>query len=227
MAYTEQTWVDTVSAVNATRLTHIEDGIFNAAAVADAAAPLASPALTGTPTAPDPTTSSGIATKGYTDSLVGTATAWTLRIASTVDKVVTSSTTLSADTDLNVPIGAGDVWFLMYEMEFNLASGGATGTDISAGLTFPTGATGRWSAAFDWDTPQGSSATARGALTSISSGLVFAMDDNGNRGITVKARIVNTSGAAGTVGFKWAQNVSSGSALTRLAYSHVNAHRVA
>jgi hypothetical protein len=53
MAYDKQTWADqpdTSTPITAARLSHLEDGIEAAAVVADAAAPLESPAFTGDPT---------------------------------------------------------------------------------------------------------------------------------------------------------------------------------
>jgi hypothetical protein len=65
----DQTSLDATNANVATNTTNIAA---NTAAF-DLKAPLASPAFTGTPTAPDPTTNGGIANKQYVDSAITTA----------------------------------------------------------------------------------------------------------------------------------------------------------
>lgn len=56
---------------NGSQLTGLTEGqIAGLSSDLAAKAPLASPAFTGTPTAPDPTTSGGIATKGYVDTAI-------------------------------------------------------------------------------------------------------------------------------------------------------------
>lgn len=68
MAYSKQTWANLPSKttpINATRLTHIEDGIFSAASTADTAASNASSALTGLDDKVDKVNGKGLSTNDF------------------------------------------------------------------------------------------------------------------------------------------------------------------
>ena len=72
MAYEKQTWENLPSQttpINADRLTHIEDGIFNAAATADTAASDASSAISGLADKVDKGEGKGLSTNDFTDAL--------------------------------------------------------------------------------------------------------------------------------------------------------------
>ena len=72
MAYEKQTWENLPSQttpINADRLTHIEDGIFNAAATADTAASNASSAISGLADKVDKVEGKGLSTNDFTDAL--------------------------------------------------------------------------------------------------------------------------------------------------------------
>jgi len=72
MAYTKQTWENLPSQttpINADRLTHIEDGIFDAAATADTAASDASSAISGLADKVDKVEGKGLSTNDFTDAL--------------------------------------------------------------------------------------------------------------------------------------------------------------
>jgi hypothetical protein len=188
-------------------------------------APLDSPPFTGTPTAPSPSTVDGIATKGYTDSAILTATALTVRASSTTDKTVTNSATLSTDTDLDVAVGANQVWLFLYELEFSQTSGGGATPRMNAKILVPTGSTARWSTAFDWEQATGTGSTVKGNLSVQTDTLVLAMGD-GVRGVALKVRVI-TGSTTGNVSLQWSQNVATaGISLVRLAGSHVQANRV-
>lgn len=72
MAYTKQTWQDLPSKttpINASRLGHIEQGIYDAASTADTAASNASSALSGLDDKVDKITGKGLSTNDFTDAL--------------------------------------------------------------------------------------------------------------------------------------------------------------
>ena len=72
MAYTKQTWQDLPSKttpINASRLGHIEQGIYDAASTADTAASNASSALSGLDDKVDKVTGKGLSTNDFTDAL--------------------------------------------------------------------------------------------------------------------------------------------------------------
>jgi hypothetical protein len=72
MAYEKQTWENLPSQttpINADRLTHIEDGVFNAAATADTAASNASSAISGLADKVDKVEGKGLSTNDFTDAL--------------------------------------------------------------------------------------------------------------------------------------------------------------
>lgn len=72
MAYTKQTWENLPSQttpINADRLTHIEDGIFDAAATADTAASSASSAISGLADKVEKVEGKGLSTNDFTDTL--------------------------------------------------------------------------------------------------------------------------------------------------------------
>lgn len=69
MAYTKQTWQDLpnkTTPINASRLEHIEDGIYNAAGVADTAATNAQSAVSGLSNKVDKIEGKGLSTEDYT-----------------------------------------------------------------------------------------------------------------------------------------------------------------
>lgn len=69
MAYTKQTWQDLpnkTTPINASRLGHIEDGIYNAADVADTAAANAQSAVSGLSNKVDKVAGKGLSTEDYT-----------------------------------------------------------------------------------------------------------------------------------------------------------------
>lgn len=77
---------------NVTGIAAVNSGHFVIKSQLDLKADLASPALTGTPTAPTPTTSTGIATKGYVDGLI---TVQPLRYKALISQTGTSAPTVT------------------------------------------------------------------------------------------------------------------------------------
>lgn len=89
MAYTKQTWADLPSKttpINASRLGHIEDGIFNAAATADTAASNASSAISGLADKVDKVEGKGLSTNDYDNTAKGIVDTVTTNLATKVNK---------------------------------------------------------------------------------------------------------------------------------------------
>lgn len=89
MAYTKQTWADLPSKttpINASRLGHIEDGIYDAASVADTAASNASSAISGLADKVDKVEGKGLSTNDYDDTAKGIVDAVTTNLSTKVDK---------------------------------------------------------------------------------------------------------------------------------------------
>lgn len=126
MPYTPQTWTDlpsTTTPISAARLTYMETGIDDAHTIADAAAPLASPAFTGNPTAPTQSAgnnSTRLATTAYVDTAVSTA-----------NSVVTANTQTASY--VLVLSDAGKV------IEMNVASGNTLTVPPNSSVAFPVG----------------------------------------------------------------------------------------
>ncbi len=128
-------------------------------------------------------------------------------VRKTADENVTNSTTLQNDDHLFVAMAANDVWEFEAVVYFTSTS---NTPDFKATFTVPTGATIRWYAEFR-ETDGG---TATGALINASA-TTTAYDMTGNQSAVMRARGVVINGAnAGNLQMQWAQNASSGTAMT-------------
>lgn len=129
-----------------------------------------------------------------------------------------SSATLSADSDLNVPIAANEKMWLDYYMEFTGTT--ASTTNLKATLTVPSGATGFWSSALDYDAA-GSAGTAKGALGDLTTTKTFKLSSGVVIGIVIRAKIINNT-TAGNIVLSLAQNTEDlSNPVTRQAWAKV------
>lgn len=161
--------------------------------------------------AADGVAATDVATKGQLDSMAeDSGSYWASTTKSLAD------TTLSADSDLNVPIAASERMWLDWYFVFTSAAG--VNTDLKATLTVPTGATGLWGSALDYDAP-GSSGTQRGVLTDLTTTKTFALND-GPTGVHIRALVINGA-TAGNIVINLAQNTANATAVIREAWPKV------
>lgn len=142
------------------------------------------------------------------------------------DQAVTSSTTLTSESELAFPVGSGETWAFSYELFITNASSaqpdlkmailGASGWTCSAQMS-GNEANG---AVF----PQTVTTDCDNAPTAMVNGTIGS---DGGEGITVRVMGTVTTTSAGTVTLQFAQNVLSASALTIKAGSNVSAFRTA
>jgi hypothetical protein len=132
---------------------------------------------------------------------------------------VTSSTALVNDTALVLAVAANSTYWVDAIIEYN----GVNGADIKCTFTIPAGASGFYGATY--------TATASG---NFSGGAAFAWTDtntaqaNGT-GTPMNLRITGIlviAGTAGNLQFRWAQNVSNGTATTVMPNSAMRAQRI-
>lgn len=154
-------------------------------------APLASPALTGAPTAPTPTTSTGIATKGYVDSV-----AQGLNAKPSASVVATTNLTLSGTQTVDgVALSAGNRV---------LAIGQSTGSQNGLWVV----ASGAWTRPADFAT----GSTQIGTYVFIEGGTVGASSgwvQTGNSAITVD------TGTSAWTQFSGAGEITAGTGLSK------------
>lgn len=141
----------------------------------------------------------------------------TFSVTKSGDQSVTNNTTLQSDTDLTVPIGAGEVWDLEQVGSWvsTTTCGFAWAFDVPSGATF----TGRHNGTstlgnasnLDLTTPRSASS---------------APNDGVNQLIT--GRLDNSGGSAGNVTFKFAQKTATvGQNATTKGTTTLKATRVA
>lgn len=145
----------------------------------------------------------------------------------TADESVASSTTLQNDNHLLVSVLANSE----YEIIVRIAVNGAASSDFKMAWTLPAGCTGqRFSSG-----PAVSSATSTADTTTRASGLTNSFGTEINYGVFSTGQLsfveeilyVVTSGTAGTVQMRWAQNASSATATTVVAGSYIVVRRTA
>lgn len=140
----------------------------------------------------------------------------------TADESVTSSTTLQDDDHLVFPIGANEEFSITCDIDAGAFVGATTGLKIA--INAPSGATLNATAnVVDLlDTNRNNrTTTVGGVLITVAAG-VFA---NGDCTVRICAWVLNGS-TAGNVTLQWAQQTSSGSALTFRKGSSLTATRI-
>lgn len=100
-----------------------------------------------------------------------------------------------ADSDLNFPIAAGQAVWADWHLSFSGAS--QSTANLRARVDAPTGATGEYSSALEYDA-LGSGSSAKGNLTALGAVKTFALG-TGPTGIHIRGRIVNGSTAGNVV----------------------------
>lgn len=148
----------------------------------------------------------------------------------TADESVTSSTAFQDDDHLTFAIAANEEW--IGEIWVSLGSALAT-TGMKVSLSVPAAATveGTWVAtANDGTTGNGDTFVARITATDTSSAAwatgSFPNANQANNELLLKFWVLNGANA-GNVTLRWAQNTSSGTALTFRKGSYMSATRVA
>lgn len=131
----------------------------------------------------------------------------------------TSTTTLTADPDLSVPLAASAT----YDFEMDLVYNGGTNgsSDLKFGFTGPSGYAMNFGA-FIVSIPAGVASVGGTQVTTTASGTVGA-------GTPLAVRVsgaVTTSLTAGALTLTWAQNTSSGTATTLMTGCKMRARRV-
>jgi hypothetical protein len=132
----------------------------------------------------------------------------------TADFVKNANTTLADVTGLSFAIGSNDVWL------FWVGASGISNTiaDWKVGLTFPSGASGRWSALTGGSGGNQKSDVIANSLNCIGVG--------SDEPLIMFGTVVNSS-TAGTVQVQAAQNTSHASNTTIYTNSHILAIKVA
>lgn len=184
------------------------------------AAPLASPALTGNPTAPTQSAgnnSTRIATTAYADAAAtAVASGWTT-VTKTADETITSDSTLSDDATLKFSVSANT----KYRFRFNVFFKTGATADFKYALTGPASPTilaVRMSVCAAFGSvvnyrPMGQySDTAQSLLGSPAS----AVNEGG---FVILEGVLHNGANAGTVAFQWAQDTSDAGSTSVLAGS--------
>lgn len=139
------------------------------------------------------------------------------------DESVSNSTSLQADDDLFVPIGADEVWLVQFILT-TLAD--SLTPDIQVAVAAPTGAAGWWSA--DAGADAGSSANKGDQIVTAASlgvALTYAAF-GGYSHLHLVARVFNGANA-GNVALQWAQATADAASTSVLADSLLIAERLA
>lgn len=137
-----------------------------------------------------------------------------------------STTTLTADTQLAVPVMASAMYEVMGHIKYT-AGGLASANGFKQGWTFPTGATIDWSAASKTDA-DGTNAAASGWFAGLDATLP-TISSGGAGAVNLAARpygILITSTTPGTLAFAWAQHTSSVTATVVKTNSFIIARRI-
>lgn len=134
-----------------------------------------------------------------------------------------SNTTPSADPDLLIPNVPASTYYRLNAVVGYFAD---TTADMKGGLYGPSGA----SYAGTYQAPPSSATGTSGSMTydfaSFGTGFIFGGTGTGNN-IAAEFNGVLYSGTGGTVGFTWAQSVSSGTATTVLTSSYITLFPIA
>lgn len=195
-------------------------------ALADLAAPLASPALTGTPTAPTAaggTNTTQLATTAFVTTAVaaGGGGGGATVVRKSADEAITSDVVLTDDSELTFAVGANETWVI--ECALLVAS---AGPDIAAAINAPVGSTVRLTGYASRATDQ--LITNHYAVEAIGTSITFQVGTGGSgvgELVLIKATVV-TDSTAGDVALQWCQAPTSANALTLKAGSTLLAHKV-
>lgn len=142
----------------------------------------------------------------------------------TGDESVTSSTTLQNDGSLVLPLAANARYLLDGYLAYTGPTFGAGPADLKAAWAVPAGATMRWAQHGPGsNTPNGIAAVETDHATNH----VLGTYGTGTNIVARPAGWVTTSGTAGDLQLRWAQNVSNGVATTLRAGSWIRLRRVA
>lgn len=161
----------------------------------------------------------GVGQMTLTGQLVVTGVGGTQVVRKTLDKALTSTTTLTADTDMTFTVVANAVYALDSFLQFT----GAAGGDIKVDWTVPTSATFLW-ALLGTGTVNFTDNDASVIANNVARGA------RGNGGTTQSASprgTLTTVGTAGTLQMRWAQNTSSATPTTLKAGSWLRLVRLA
>jgi hypothetical protein len=143
-------------------------------------------------------------------------------VTKTADQPYTNSAVLGPDTHLLLPVVANAT----YELEGYIAYDGAFNAgDMKADWSAPAGASMRWS--LNAPAPGGAAAYASQSAT-IGTPLTAGTYGTGGTQTSASVRgLLITSGTAGTLQLRWAQNTAHASTLTLYAKSWIRLHRIA
>lgn len=149
-------------------------------------------------------------------------------VQKTADESVTSSTVLQNDDHLLYTIGAAGTYVVDCYL-IGTSAANAAG-DLAVAFTFPT-ASATYYTGFGPDIGLASGHVQTGewiaANTGITSGSLITAYGLSTSQLGIWLHVVFTFTATGTLRFQWAQNVSSGSASTLKAGSHMTVKQVA
>src|SRR5258708_17193026 len=151
----------------------------------------------------------------------GIANFGTITTRKTADQPITSSTTLTNDSDLTFPIAANEEWVCTIEVS---AGSLLSTTGYKLAVTVPAGATMQATAIFNGD----GGTSGSGRQTTSGSLIISSAASAGNSTGTFRITVwILNGGTAGNVTLQWAQGTSSGTALTFFKGSQLNATRFA
>jgi hypothetical protein len=145
----------------------------------------------------------------------------TLTAVKTTDKSVTSSTTLSDDAQLTLPVLASTTYLLQ---AFLIVSGALAG-DAKMGLTVPAGATYQLAPFTLANTATATSGSLETAITTTTVSIGIGAATPAKAGVVVTGTLV-VAGTAGTCAVSFAQLASSGTASVLGAGSWLQLTRV-
>lgn len=198
----------------------LDDADATAALTTLGAAPLASPALTGNPTAPTQSAgnnSTRIATTAYADAAAtAVASGWTT-VTKTADETITSDSTLSDDATLKFSVSANT----KYRFRFNVFFKTGATADFKYALTGPASPTilavrmsvcAAFGSVVNYRSMGQYSDTAQSLLGSPAS----AVNEGG---FVILEGVLHNGANAGTVAFQWAQDTSDAGSTSVLAGS--------
>lgn len=143
----------------------------------------------------------------------------------TADQSLTTTTALTNATGLSFAIGASEEWIVQINCDFGAV---LSTTGIQLGATIPAGATANFDANLS-DIAVTATNILYGTTTTPATGIALpaaTLVGITNAGAIVDMWVLNSS-TAGTVQFQFAQNTSSGTALTLRKGSWLIGYRVA
>jgi len=138
----------------------------------------------------------------------------------TADQSLTTQTALQNDSDLSFAIAASEEWIVVFHI--SAAAANAT-TGFKIGVAVPSGATVLSSLLYGGD---GTAQGANYAAVTASGQIISATPNGNNNGILVRVWVLNGT-TPGNVTLQFAQVNSSGTALTFLKGSFMQATRAA